>query len=211
MSGTFTICGPLETVRVMTLNLVVDPVGLIEITFPLPMAVLYAVTVAVLKPGPSAVRRRPAVGGCWRAMSGMARIGRPEETMIVTGWPRLTCAPAAGSVPITWPLGTVSLGCAVLSGATATGRVSSFWRAAASLRVATEGMVKRSLPLETVSVMVRPRGNRDPAPGSVLMTDPAATVSLNAVPIFEETEYPAWRSRLTAVDSATPASLGTRL
>ena len=101
--------------------------------------------------------------------------------MSVTTEFRLTCAPAAGFVPIAVPLGTVSL----VAGAVTicTGIAAGTGPVPPRPVTSTVGSVNRSLPAEIVSATALPRAARDPAAGSVATTSPLATVSLNAVSI----------------------------
>ena len=57
-----------------------------------------------------------AAASCTDCLDTSGIVGRPVETMIVTFESRATSVPAAGSVPMNWPSGTVSLKVSLRSG-----------------------------------------------------------------------------------------------
>ena len=103
----------------------------------------------------------------------------PLETISLIPAPRFTWVPEAGSVPMTNPLGNLSLNTSCTSGS-AIGIVESNLVAASTVNCATLGIVYLSGPLERINLTIPPSLIFSPPAGLVEIITPLAISSLNS-------------------------------
>ena len=96
----------------------------------------------------------------------------PDETTIVTDVPTATRLPAAGSVRMTAPAGTVGSGARVVEPTRRPAEVIATMASDCGAP-ATSGTITRSRAVDTVGSMLEPAATGVPGPGSWLMTVPS--------------------------------------
>src|SRR6185436_12773545 len=113
---------------------------------------------------------------------GTATSGGPVETTKLTAEPAALCVPAVGLWLMTEPAATVALDAVVIVPTVKPAPVIAAV-AAACVRFRMLGTATRGGPVETTKATALPAALCVPAVGLWLMTEPAATVALDAVVI----------------------------
>src|SRR3954470_18707223 len=118
----------------------------------------------------------------WPTTFGTATCGRPDEMTSATALPIVTCVPATGDSLITEPAGIVVLEAVVMAPTVRFTPVITVV-AAACVWPMTFGTATCGRPDEMTSATALPIVTCVPATGDALITEPAATVVLDAVVI----------------------------
>src|SRR5712691_4604636 len=137
---------------------------------------------------------------------GVATCGGPEDTTNATALPVSTCVPAMGLWLMTEPDATVALE-AVVTAPTVSPAPMIALDAAACVRPTTFGVATCGGPDDTTNATALPVSTCVPAMGLWLMTEPDATVVLEAV-VTAPTVSPAPMIALDAATCVRPTTFG---